>query len=113
MEMTLPGLQSLLDCVQTRAYGTYRLSDGTASVTDLAFQSSSGRLKLEIAGQRATFVGSDEAFGLLAENMRGLLSSWSSGIDQHFHFDPAVDRVLMQADSEAFILAGRAEGPNQ
>lgn len=106
--MTMGGLLELLGCFREVANGTYQLDIPSAERTDLCaieIRHGEGRLKVSLEGGRVLFTGGEKAMSLLADNMDGLLSSWAAGCDQHFHFDPSSDQLLLEPDSEAFILS--------
>ena len=103
MSMSLSGLSELTDCFRKFAYGTYQFGAGSSpsssAVTTMDVQPGEGKLRLALSQGRASFVGSKEAMSLLADNMAGLLSLWAAGGDQHFHFDPSSDQLLLKHDS--------------
>lgn len=105
VELSMAGLQDLIDCLKTQAFGTYQLSRDHGLLHTLELVSSTGKLKLSITDACARLGGNSHATDLLVDNLEGLLASWASGDDLHYHFDPASDRLLMEQDSEAFIIS--------
>lgn len=107
--MSMGGLSELTHCFKDFAYGTYQL-ESTSAVRDsdvamIDIRHGEERLRVSFEQDRVLFIGNTDAMSLLADNMAGLLSLWAAGGDQHFHFDPASDHLLLDPDSEAFILS--------
>lgn len=107
--MSMSGLLDFQECIRAQAWGAYSLdvthTEGLVSVSAIEIRREQGRLKLIVESNRVLIVGGDQAMSLLADNMAGLFGLWAAGGEQHFHFDPSSDQLLLEPDSEAFILS--------
>lgn len=111
--MSIGGLSEMTSCFREVACDTYQLADESvasdSTVTMMEVRQGEERLRVSLEHSRVLFVGSKEAMSLLADNMEGLLSLWAAGGEQHFHFDPSSDQLLLEPDSEAFIFSPLGE----
>jgi len=109
--MSIDGLSELKSCFREFAYGTYHLAHSSivsdSAVTMMEIRHGEEKLRVSLEPGKVVFTGNKKAMLLLADNMETLLNLWAAGGKQHFHFDPSSNQLLLEPDSEAFILSPR------
>lgn len=107
--MSMDGLSELINCFREFTCGTYQLGltsvEGDSAVIMMEVRCGEGRLRVSVEHREVLFVGNKESMSLLVDNMEVLLSMWATGGGQHYHFNPSSDLLLLEPDSEAFILS--------
>lgn len=105
--MTEAGLDELVHVFESNLSGIFRIGRaGSAdNVSLLEVVRSDGKIMLRVTSDRASFSGGESAFGLLVDNMRILKKDWGLGRAGHIHFDPASDPLILEMESDAFVLS--------
>lgn len=107
---TPKGLLELVSLLRSGTLGHIKIKkdsylDGISNMSHLNIERSEGRLILRVAAQSATLAGDESALLLLAKNLENLRLMWAKGGEQHFHFDPESNPILMAPESDAFIVS--------
>lgn len=105
LQTSIRGLGAFIECLSQNSMAKYQLEvQGAQFIPEIELCQSDGKLRLNLIDGRAALSASENAYKLLIDNLQGLLNLWVSGGMQHLHFEPASSSLLMEDDSEAFVV---------
>ena len=103
------GLLELVSLLRSGEGGSFKIKTGaylggTSNLSYIDIERSKSLLLLKVSGPSATLSGDDNALSLFAKNLENLRLMWAKGGEQHFHFDPESNPILMAPESDAFVV---------